>query len=88
MIKLKRKLRIIRLERELNMNEAAATLGMSRKQLEDIETIRPYGAHVQFETALFIVGIYKASVADILALQTSITNIADFQRPREAARVD
>lgn len=37
--------RRLRLDAGLSMNEGASAIGVSRKQLEDIETARPYGCH-------------------------------------------
>lgn len=45
-IALKGHLRQLRMNRGLDMNVGSTAIGVSRKQLEDIETIRNYGCHI------------------------------------------
>lgn len=48
------------------MNEGARLLGVSRKQLEDIETKRNYGCHLDLELLSKIKVIYKVSLDDLV----------------------
>ena len=48
-VELKKNLKQARLNAGLAMMPAATKLGISRKQLEDIETIRNYGCHIDVE---------------------------------------
>ncbi len=50
MLELKATLRRLRKDAGHSMNKGAELLGISRKQLEDLETIRNYGCHVDAET--------------------------------------
>ena len=45
----KRTIRKLRIDAGHSMNEGARLLAVSRKQLEDIETIRNYGCHLDLE---------------------------------------
>ena len=45
----KRTIKKLRVDAGYSMNEGARLLGVSRKQLEDIETIRNYGCHLDLE---------------------------------------
>ena len=49
MLMLKAKIRHVRLAAGYSMNKGAEVLGVSRKKLEDIETIRDYGCHIDVE---------------------------------------
>ena len=64
-IDVKRKIRQLRLQKGFPMNEAASLLGVSRKQLEDIETVRNYGCHLDLELLAKIKVIYGVSLAEI-----------------------
>ena len=48
------------------MNEGAPLLAVSRKQLEDIETIRNYGCHLDLELLAKIKVIYRKSLDEIV----------------------
>jgi transcriptional regulator with XRE-family HTH domain len=48
------------------MNEGARLLGVSRKQLEDIETIRNYGCHLDLELLAKMKVIYKTGLDELL----------------------
>lgn len=48
------------------MNEGARLLSVSRKQLEDIETVRNYGCHLDLEILAKIKIVYAASLDDLL----------------------
>ncbi|MDB0051516.1 hypothetical protein N9F57_01350 [Gammaproteobacteria bacterium] len=45
-----------------SVNEGAHLLEVSRKQLEDIETIRNYGCHLDLELLATMKAIYKTSL--------------------------
>ena len=45
-----------------SINEGARLLGVSRKQLEDIETIRNYDCHLDLELLATMKAIYKTSL--------------------------
>lgn len=65
------------------MNEGARLLGVSRKQLEDIETIRNYGCHLDLELLAKMKVIYKASLDEIIG-ELAEDYYSDFYvRPRK-----
>ncbi len=49
-----------------SINEGAHLLGVSRKQLEDIETIRNYGCHLDLELLATMKAIYKTSLDELV----------------------
>ena len=65
------------------MNEGARLLGVSRKQLEDIETIRNYGCHLDLELLAKMKVIYKASLDDLIG-ELPVDYYSDYYtRPRK-----
>jgi transcriptional regulator with XRE-family HTH domain len=48
------------------MTEGSALLGVSRKQLEDIETTRDYGCHLEIELLAKVKVVYKVSLDELL----------------------
>lgn len=48
----------LRIQSDLTMNKGAAKLGLSRKQLEDVETQRPYGCHIDWLLLLKACKVY------------------------------
>ena len=56
-------LRALRLSQEVSMNAFAKLLGISRKQLEDIETIRPYGSHITFQVLCDVCDLYDVPLS-------------------------
>jgi len=48
------------------MTEGSALLGVSRKQLEDIETARDYGCHLEVELLAKVKVVYKISLDELL----------------------
>ena len=65
------------------MNEGARLLGISRKQLEDIETIRNYGCHLDLELLAKMKVIYKASLDDVIG-ELPVDYYSDYYtRPRK-----
>ena len=80
---LKAVLRQKRLDAGYTMNPAAALLGISRKQLEDIETVRNYGAHIDLEMLAKMSIIYKCKIEKLLpAIPTDDANDDYLIRPR------
>lgn len=65
-IRVKEQIRRLRLEAGHSMTEGSNLLGVSRKQLEDIETTRDYGCHIELELLAKIKLIYKVSIDDLL----------------------
>ena len=65
-VAVKKNVRQLRLNAGYSMNEGALLLGVSRKQLEDIETIRNYGCHLDLELMAKMKLIYNASMDDLV----------------------
>ena len=65
------------------MNEGARLLGISRKQLEDIETIRNYGCHIDLEILAKMKVIYKASMDDMVGTLPDDLESEYYKRPRK-----
>lgn len=65
-IRVKEHIRRLRLDAGYSMTEGSNLLGVSRKQLEDIETTRDYGCHIELELLAKIRVIYKVSLDDLL----------------------
>lgn len=65
-IHVKERVRRLRLDAGYSMTEGSKLLGVSRKQLEDIETARDYGCHLELELLAKIKVIYKVSLDDLL----------------------
>jgi len=65
-IRVKEHVRRLRLDAGYSMTEGSNLLGVSRKQLEDIETTRDYGCHLELELLAKIKLIYKVSLDDLL----------------------
>ena len=61
-VAVKKNVRQLRLNAGYSMNEGARLLGISRKQLEDIETIRNYDCHLDLELLATMKAIYKTSL--------------------------
>lgn len=64
-IRIKEQVRRLRLLAGYSMAEGSRLLGVSRKQLEDIETTRDYGCHLEVELLAKIKVIYKVSLDDL-----------------------
>ena len=65
-VAVKNNVRQLRLNAGYSMNEGARLLGVSRKQLEDIETIRNYGCHLDLELLAKLKVIYKTSLDELV----------------------
>lgn len=79
----KKNIRQLRLNAGYSMNEGARLLGVSRKQLEDIETIRNYGCHLDLELLAKLKVIYKASMDDLIGPLPEDYYSDYFVRPRK-----
>lgn len=82
-VTVKKNIRQLRLNAGYSMNEGARLLGISRKQLEDVETIRNYGCHLDLELLAKIKVIYKASLDDIVGELPDDYYSDYFTRPRK-----
>lgn len=82
-ITVKRNIRRLRLAKGYPMNEGAALLGVSRKQLEDIETVRNYGCHLDLELLAKIKVIYGVSLDDLFGELPSDYYSDYYVRPRK-----
>lgn len=65
-IRVKGHIRRLRLDAGYSMTEGSNLLGVSRKQLEDIETTRDYGCHIDLELLAKIKVVYKVSLDELL----------------------
>ncbi len=65
-IKIKERIRRLRLDAGYSMTEGSKLLGVSRKQLEDIETSRDYGCHLDVELLAKVKVIYKVSMDELM----------------------
>lgn len=65
-IRVKEHIRRLRLAAGHSMTEGSNLLGVSRKQLEDIETTRDYGCHIELELLAKIKVIYSVSIDSLL----------------------
>lgn len=65
-IRIKEQIRRLRLLAGHSMTQGSALLGVSRKQLEDIETTRDYGCHLEIELLAKVKVVYKVSIDDLL----------------------
>ena len=77
----KRAIRKLRIDAGHSMNEGARLLGVSRKQLEDIETIRNYGCHLDLELLAKIKVIYRTSLDEIVGELPDDYYSEYFERP-------
>ena len=84
----KRTIKKLRIDAGYSMNEGARLLGASRKQLEDIETIRNYGCHLDLELLAKIKVIYRTSLDEIVGELSDDYYSAYFERPRNRIKKD
>ncbi|MFK7863518.1 MAG: hypothetical protein AB8B95_04740 [Pseudohongiellaceae bacterium] len=82
-VTVKKNVRQLRLNAGYSMNEGARLLGVSRKQLEDIETIRNYGCHLDLELLAKMKVIYKASLDELVGELPGDYYSEYFERPRK-----
>jgi transcriptional regulator with XRE-family HTH domain len=82
-VTVKQNIRQLRRGAGYSMNEGARLMGISRKQLEDIETIRNYGSHIDLEILAKMTVIYKVSLDELVG-DLPQDNYSDlFERPRK-----
>jgi len=79
----KKNIKKLRLNIGYSMNEGARLLGVSRKQLEDIETIRNYGCHIDLEILSRLAVIYKVTTDEIIGSLPNDYYSTYFERPRK-----
>jgi transcriptional regulator with XRE-family HTH domain len=82
-VQVKKNVKQMRINAGYSMNEGARLLGVSRKQLEDIETIRNYGCHLDLEVLAKIKVIYNASLDDMVDELPADYYSEYFSRPRK-----
>lgn len=82
-VAVKKNVRQLRLSAGYSMNEGARLLGISRKQLEDIETIRNYGCHLDLELLAKIKVIYNTSLDEIVESLPEDYYSEYYTRPRK-----
>ncbi len=82
-VEVKKTVRQLRMNCGYSMNEGARLLGVSRKQLEDIETIRNYGCHIDLELLAKMSIIYKTSIDAIVGKLPDDYYSPYFERPRK-----
>ena len=82
-ITVKKNIRQLRRAKGYSMNEGARLLSVSRKQLEDVETIRNYGCHLDLELLAKIKIIYGVTLDDLVG-ELPADYYADYYiRPRK-----
>lgn len=73
----------LRLNAGHQMNEGARLLGLSRKELEDVETTRNYGCHLDLEILTKVSVVYETPIEDIIGPVPSGCHIEYTERPRK-----
>lgn len=82
-VTIKRNMRQMRLDAGHSMNVGARLLGISRKQLEDIETIRNYGCHIDLEILAKMAVTYKVPMESLIGELPQDHYSDYFERPRK-----
>jgi transcriptional regulator with XRE-family HTH domain len=82
MVALKKRLRDQRLKHGLKMADAAKLLGLSNKQLEDVETSRNYGCHVEAELLQKARIVYRTSIEFLMGADHMDPESPYYARPR------
>ena len=82
-VAVKKNMRALRINAVYSMNEGARLLGISRKQLEDIETKRNYGCHLDLELMAKIKAIYGRPLDEIVGNLPEDYYSDYFARPRK-----
>jgi len=82
-VSVKKNIRELRLNAGYSMNEGARLLGISRKCLEDIETLRNYGAHLDLEILAKYAIIYSVAVSEIVGSLPNDAKSSYYVRPRK-----
>lgn len=63
---MKERVRRLRLDAGYSMTKGSQLLGVSRKQLEDIETSRDYGCHLDVELLAKVKLVYKVTIDELV----------------------
>ena len=79
----KKNIKRLRLHAGHSMNEGAKLLDITRKQLEDIETGRNYGCHIELELLAKVKAVYGASLDEMIGDPPSNAASEYFSRPRK-----
>lgn len=83
-LEVKKRLRSARIALGYSMNKGAALLRVSRKQLEDIETIRNYGCHLDLELLIIARHVYCVDFNTLIGGVPSGVLLSKFtERPRK-----
>ena len=82
-VAVKRNIRQLRINAGYSMNEGSRLLGVSRKQLEDIETIRNYGCHLDLELLAKMKIVYTTTLDEIFGEVPEDRYSDYFVRPRK-----
>ena len=82
MVGVKTNIKFYRKMKSLKMNEASTKLGISRKQLEDYETLRNYGAHVEIEVLAKMALVYNFPIERLIGANQTLPWAKAFIRPR------
>ncbi len=75
--------RQLRLNAGYSMKQGARLLGVSPKQLEDIETTRNYGCHLDLELLAKMKVIYKTSLDELIGKIPEDCYSEYYERPRK-----
>lgn len=78
----KAKIKALRIESGHKMIAGAKLLGVTVKQLEDIETTKDYGCHIDLEILAKVSAVYYASISKLLGKLPPNPYEAHYRRPR------
>lgn len=62
----KNKLKKLREEAQMGMKEAAQGMGLKVKNLEDIETVQPYGRHISIDIMIVASKFYGICITELV----------------------
>lgn len=85
MLEVKKTLRALRLGAGHSVNKGAEVLNVSRKQLEDLETVRNYGCHVDVEVIGLACRMYNVDFEDFEPSHMQNRG-GYFERPRKRGK--
>ena len=78
----KANIKALRKKAGFKMNDGAALLGVSRKQLEDIETTRNYGCHIDLELLAKVCALYHTTADEVIGDTPKTPYAMYYKRPR------
>lgn len=78
----KANIRAVRKAAGHKMKPGAAILGVSRKQLEDIETSRNYGCHIDLELLAKVCALYHITADELIGDTPKNPYAKYYKRPR------